>query len=166
MRASSRLDVWVISENPVFVPKEEDAVAFVQRLENSRSHHASGSGFGRPVGVEYFGGFAHYRLVREPAVRFVANQQGGFRVFCQGVNVTSEFTHAMRLWREGGDRSLVCPACNTRYPLEALDFRPQAGFYQFALHFSDIQRCELGDAATMQVGALLGSFRLVFRRIG
>ena len=166
MRPSNRLDVWIVPQSPTYTPKDKDIASFIQRIAQLEMRSPVGSTAHGSGIQEYFGGFGHFRVVRETDVRFVANQQGGFRVFCNGENVTQPFTCAMKRWRAGGARSMVCSGSDTVYPLEALEFRPDAAFYTFALHFSDVVHCNLGENAKVVIGELLGSSKLVFRRIG
>ena len=99
-------------------------------------------------------------------VRFVANQQGGFRVFCGDANVTASFVRAMTEWRENGaERSLSCP-CGRLCAFEDLDFRPHAGFYRFALEFRDVGGAKIGQLAERQFTNLLGPHHIVYRRVG
>lgn len=166
MRANSRLDVWVLPKKPDFIPEAMDVRAFVLDLKR-RQDAANGPSKERGAMVEgFFGGFAHMRVVEEESVRFIANQQGGFRVFCGGGNITAAFGEALTQWRSGERRIMECPACLECHDLNALEFRPNAGFYSFAIHFSDVQRFELTGYALEACHQLLGSPNLVFRRIG
>lgn len=166
MRANSRLDAWVLPKNPNFIPEPKDVRAFILGLKHREDFPAGPLDEQELMGHGFFGGFAHMRVVEEDSVRFIANQQGGFRVFCGESNITAAFGTALTQWRTGGHRMLVCPACGDCHELNGLDFRPNAGFYSFAIHFSDVQRFELTGYALEACHRLLGSPKLVFRRIG
>ena len=166
MRATSRLDVWVIPENTGFVPSKVDVQSFSNELERRGfTSQDSGEGPSATTGG-FFDGFAHLRIVHEPEIRFVANQQGGFRVYCGTRIISGPFSAAMTKWRLGGERGFICQECSEWHALESLNFRPDAGFYRFALHFSNVNAFAMtGDALDM-CADLMGSVKMVLRRIG
>jgi hypothetical protein len=166
MLTSHRLDAWVLPASPEFRPDP-------QRLDTLLADWAAQgivpntARIGEVGAKQVFaGGFRQLQIHAPESVRFVANQVGGFRVFCGGTNLTHAFTQAMGRWRSGGERTLACPGCQASHPLETLEFRPNAGFYRFALAFSDIGQAGLLPEANKEMLALLGELTVVYRRIG
>lgn len=111
------------------------------------------------------GGFAAARVEVFPRERFVANRQGGFRVFCpkDGTNVVPAFNPALEAWRAGGPRLLAC-ACGEPHDLADLDYRPPAGFARGWVCLTDAGTLELTPEALALAEAEFGRVRVVARR--
>ena len=165
MLASARLDVIVMPKNVDAVPSDHDVEAFLRNLEESGMITKEGNA--GPNGTRVFrGGFARLNVLHAEHPRFVANQQGGFRVFCNGKIVTGPFVRAMTNWRQGGARVLTCPYCEVEHDLASLEFRPPAGFYRFAFEFTDVGTFQIEKSILEILENCVGPYEMVFRRIG
>ena len=166
MLTSHKLDAWVLPRNVNFVPSDEAIESIFARWRSEAILSPQGYGAGPSANLVFEGGFEQVVVVKSDSVRFVANQQGGFRVFCEGRNVTSLFVRAMADWRSGAKGRVLHSTWGETYPLETLDFRPSAGFYQFAFEFRDIGRVGLGEGVADAIRSLMGEFHIVYRRVG
>lgn len=110
-------------------------------------------------------GHSPARLRRSATPVFLANRQGGFRVFCPetGDNLVPTFVPALGAWRAGGPRRLTC-ACGATHDLAALCYRPEAGFARVWIEIPDVGAAELSPAADRLAKELLGEVRIVLRR--
>ena len=166
MFASHKLDAWVLPVDIDFIPREEDLSVLFDTWVAQGSLDSSRQLGGDKSTLIFAGGFSQVLTVKAPKHRFVANQQGGFRVFCHGVNITADFVQSLTKWRNGdGPREMMCPDGNLR-AFEVLDFRPAAGFYRFALEFRDVGSAQLDARAAKQLAQLLGEIHIVYRRVG
>ena len=112
------------------------------------------------------GGFRRIWLDDPGAVRFYANQLGGFRVSCPrcGQNAVAGFGTAMRAWRAGGPRVGRCAACGLAADLDAWAFRPAAAFARGAVVLSDVGQPDVSPEVAEELDAVTGPSRVVLRR--
>ncbi len=150
--ASHRLAVLVLAADPDADGRAiADLAAAWQPLAASRGLVPGGHG---PMVVEGDG-----------PVRFLANRQGGFRVYCPrtGANVVAAFVAAITAWRAGGPRRIGCP-CGDDHDLAALAYAPEAGFARAWITIPDAASADLAPAAAQVAKDLLGEVRIVLRR--
>ena len=166
MLTSHKLDAWILPRNVNFSPSDRALEAFLRAWRANQYIAPDCLKPGALANHTFEGGFEGMAIIQSDVVRFVANQQGGFRVFCGARNVTASFVSAMSAWRERlGPRSLSCE-CGETHAFEALHFRPHAGFYRFGIEFKGIGRASLQPEVAHEVRKLLGDFHIVYRRVG
>lgn len=114
------------------------------------------------------GGFQRLWCERPKRVRLFGNQQGGFYTHCPktGDNIAAAFQRALLDWRTGGERALRCPSCAQPHALEDLEFRPMVAFARGAVVFGDVETTELADTTLESLEGVLGSPRVILRRVG
>ncbi len=150
--ASHRLDMLVLSHDPLADRSAvADLVAAWTPLAAQSALVAGGHGL--------------VRLEGDGPLRFLANRQGGFRVYCpvSGENVVGAFVVALTAWRAGGPRTLQCP-CGTPHDLTTLAYAPPAGFAASWILIPDVASAELTPEAVRIAKEVLGEVRVVLRR--
>ena len=114
------------------------------------------------------GGFASLHLEQQEKVQLYANHQGGYRVRCTTCqrSVAREFSRAVRQWRHGGARSMLCSGCQQSQALEDLDIQPAAAFAMGAVIFRDVASAQPLPLLHSSLQSVWGGYRLVWKRMG
>lgn len=149
---SHRLDLWFVCERAPSLQAE----SLLPEILGSRAE---------PL-VE--GGARAWSFERFGQPRFVANQQGGFRVRCPvcAGNLVPSFSAALAAWKRGAAAEHLCPHCGDRRALSELSFAPAAAFGEAGLHLVDVASSEPDPEVRAQVEAHIGPSVLVARRVG
>jgi len=113
-------------------------------------------------------GFVRIRIEETTQPRLYANHQGGYRVSCPfcTANIARGFSSAVEKWRRGEERNMLCHQCNESFSLENAIGRPSFAFASAAIVLSDVQRAVLGEDWVERCDALLGEYRIIYRRLG
>ena len=61
---------------------------------------------------------------------------------------------------------MLCHQCNESFSLENAIGRPSFAFASAAIVLSDVQRAVLGEDWVERCDALLGEYRIIYRRLG
>lgn len=164
--ASSRLDLWVVPADPD-AELPGDALSRWRRLGVSAGWFTPQGEPGPRAEGLVAGGFRAVWLHHEPALRFVSNHQGGFRVTCPAcaANLVPTFQRVYRGWRDGGPRRLTCPSCGAAHDLPDLAFAPPAAFYRLALQVAEAEDGRVAPEALDALAEALGPVRVVARRV-
>ena len=101
-------------------------------------------------------------------VRLYANHQGGYRVLCprSEQSIATAFSTAVTEWRQGGERIMMCPACQEEHRLEMVITRPKAHFSKGAIILRDVSSVQLSNEAKDDIKEYLGEVDFVYKRIG
>jgi hypothetical protein len=159
-----RIDLLVVPVEPE-CSLEEAALVRLRRL-----WEVDGLLAGESAGDEssdlVAGGFSRLWLDRPGCMVLYANQQGGFRVTCpdNGKNIAPGFGAALGAWRDGGERSMECPACGKVHALDICVLAPPGAFGRSAIVFGDAGGVDLSDRARTDLLHHIGDFRVVIRR--
>lgn len=164
--ASHRLDLNLV---PGDLERDLDRPALDDLFRAwERAGWIAGSSPGPAVEGLVEGGFRRIWVDDPGRITLYANQQGGFHVRCPrcGEGAARAFGKAVQAWREGGARSMRCPACEVELALEELILLPPGRFARWALVLSDCAALHLSPAAKRDLEAALGSMVTVSRRVG
>ena len=114
------------------------------------------------------GAFHSHRIEDSLSPRIYGNHQGGYRVRCSSCaeNIVSAFSIAVEQWRAGGERRVLCPHCSYTQPLEESTFAPPVAFSRAVLNLIDVQEARFAQEAHEDMEKILGSHRIIYRRIG
>ena len=158
-RPGHRLDLYLVPDEGRPLPDALESVL-------AGAGWAEGRAAGPAAGEVVRGGYRGVRLDRPPGERLYANGQGGFRVFCPetGDNIVPAFQAAVIAWRDGGARTLACPACGATHDLVHLSFAPAATFGRGAIVLLDVAEAQLTEAGRARAEAWLGPFTVVGSR--
>jgi len=112
------------------------------------------------------GGFARIWLDQPTRMVLYANQQGGFRVRCpvDDQSIAGAYGRALKAWRGGAARELVCPSCTQTHALDDCVLVPTGAFGSSAIVLSDVGTIELTERVHADLQAAIGPFRVVMRR--
>ena len=112
------------------------------------------------------GGCARVWLDQPGRLLLYGNQSGGFRVQCPHCkdNLAPAFGRAHRAWKQGAERSLVCPGCDKSHALESVVLNPPGAFSSWAIVFSDVGAPTLQPHARRAITEAIGAHRTILRR--
>ncbi|MCB9759021.1 MAG: hypothetical protein H6739_04210 [Alphaproteobacteria bacterium] len=167
-RPTHRLNLYVVPDDPereVSVQAEQDGLAALARLGVT-------AGRGRPgprAETLIQGGFALLRVDRPRGPAVYGNRQGGFHVRCPTCNMplARPFSGAVRRWKAGSARQMICPGCGHVHDLARLEFAPPAALGLFALELRDVESPDLtpsGEVGEALERLLEGPFRVIASR--
>ena len=101
-------------------------------------------------------------------MRLYANHQGGYRVRCPkcAQNIASDFSKSVHHWRKGAAFEMVCSFCMEKFSLSHAVGTPPFAFSLAAIILHDVEVAEIGELWHKRIVEELGTFRVVFRRVG